>query len=177
MSRSILLAFFAVALPAPLRTPTAPPSPSAITATREAWETVVKNITAAAEQMAESNYGYRPVASVRTFGQLVAHLAGSQDHICGTALGEQAPDEGDVEKSTTTKTALVAALKASTEHCAKAYAMSDADAAKMHSLFGADRTAFWALTQNAVHDGEHYGNIVTYMRAKGLVPPSSQPVK
>jgi uncharacterized damage-inducible protein DinB len=28
---------------------------------------------------------------------------------------------------------------------------------------------------NATHDYEHYGNVVTYMRLLGLVPPSSQP--
>ena len=112
---------------------------------------------------------------MRTFGQLIGHLAGSQDMICGSALGEKTGEEADVEKSTTTKAALLAALKASTDHCAKAYAMSDADAAKMHSLFGEDRTALWALMQNTVHDGEHYGNIVTYMRMLGMVPPSSQP--
>jgi hypothetical protein len=27
---------------------------------------------------------------------------------------------------------------------------------------------------NATHDWEHYGNIVTYLRIKGMVPPSSQ---
>ncbi len=175
MTRSILLALIATALPGSLPAPAASPAPSSVATSRELWDGVMKNITAAAEQMSEANYPYRPVGTVRTFGQLIGHLAGSQDLICGSALGEKTGEEADVEKSTTTKAALLAALKASTEHCAKAYAMSDADAAKMHSLFGADRTALWALMQNAVHDGEHYGNIVTYMRMLGMVPPSSQP--
>jgi hypothetical protein len=33
----------------------------------------------------------------------------------------------------------------------------------------------WALVQNATHIAEHYGNIVTYMRRKNMIPPSSQP--
>ena len=28
-----------------------------------------------------------------------------------------------------------------------------------------------------VHGNEHYGNLVTYMRLKGIVPPSSEPTK
>jgi hypothetical protein len=27
---------------------------------------------------------------------------------------------------------------------------------------------------NTAHDFEHYGNLVTYMRIKGIVPPSSE---
>ena len=30
------------------------------------------------------------------------------------------------------------------------------------------------LINNLAHNNEHYGNLVTYMRAKGLVPPSSE---
>ena len=174
MSRSILLAILATVLPPSLPAPTTFPAPSAVATARDMWSAQMKNITAAAEQMTEANYAYQPIATVRTFGQLIGHLAGTQNLICGTALGEKTGEEGDIEKSTTTKTALVAALKASNDHCAKAYAMSDADAGKMHNLFGADHTALWALMQNAVHDAEHYGNIVTYMRMLGMVPPSSQ---
>jgi hypothetical protein len=32
----------------------------------------------------------------------------------------------------------------------------------------------YALSLNAAHDFEHYGNLVTYMRLKGIVPPSSE---
>jgi len=178
MNYSILLAVIATALGASLPTASSAPStssaPSPVADARELWTSVIKNISAAAEQVPEEKYAYRPVGTVRTFGQLIGHLAGSQDFICANALGEKAGGEDDVEKSTTTKAALVAALKKSTEHCAKAYAMTDADAASMHQLYEAQRTALWALMQNAVHDGEHYGNIVTYMRMMNMVPPSSQ---
>jgi uncharacterized damage-inducible protein DinB len=30
------------------------------------------------------------------------------------------------------------------------------------------------LIANFAHNNEHYGNLVTYLRAKGLVPPSSE---
>ena len=57
----------------------------------------------------------------------------------------------------------------------RAYAQRDAAASMPTKLFGQNATRFSALVRNAVHDGEHYGNIVTYMRLKGMVPPSSQP--
>jgi uncharacterized damage-inducible protein DinB len=173
MKNSILLAVIAAVLIASTRGHGAPPS--GVATAKEQWTPVIKYITTAAEQMPEAKYAYRPVGTVRTFGQLIGHLAGTQELICGSALGEKTGGEDDIEKSTTTKAGLVAALKKSTEHCEKAYAMSDADAGATHPLFGADRTALWGLIQNAVHDSEHYGNIVTYMRMMNMVPPSSQP--
>jgi uncharacterized damage-inducible protein DinB len=118
------------------------------------------------------------VPTVRTFGQLIAHIAGSQDMFCAQALGEKANDSDAIEKSTTGKAALLVALKATTEHCKKAYAMTDADATKRTvKVFVGERTALWALLYNTVHNDEHYGNIVTYMRMLGMVPPSSQPAR
>ena len=56
-----------------------------------------------------------------------------------------------------------------------AFRPSDATSAGMIKLFGQDQTRLFALMLNATHNAEHYGNIVTYMRMKGMVPPSSQP--
>lgn len=152
--------------------------PSALAADRETWARLIGFVTAAAEQVPESSYSYRPVATVRTFGELVAHIAGSQDMFCAQALGEKANDSDVIEKTVTGKAALVAALKASTAHCQKAYAMSDADAMKrMVTTFAGERSAFWALLYSTAHDFEHYGNMVTYMRMLGMVPPSSQPAR
>lgn len=153
---------------------TASNSTVAVTAMKTNWDGMIKNITIAAEEWPEADYGYKPVATVRSFGELVAHVAGSQDMICAAALGEPASAEDAVEKTATTKDAIVAALKASTEHCAKAYAMTDAQGVDSVSLFGGTYTKLGALALNAVHDGEHYGNVVTYMRMKGMVPPSSR---
>ena len=94
--------------------------------------------------------------------------------ICAAVLGEKQPAEDAIEKSAKTKEALVKALKASTAHCEKAYAVPSASLNMPLELFGAKDTKIGALTLNAVHDGEHYGNIVTYMRMKGMIPPSSK---
>jgi uncharacterized damage-inducible protein DinB len=139
------------------------------------WKRVSGNITRAAEQIPESDYGFRPTPAVRTFAQLIGHLTDAQFEICAAALNETPKAvEGDWEKKTA-KAELTAAFRASTEYCARAYAQADAAASLPTKLFGDNATRFNALVHNAVHDGEHYGNIVTYMRLKGMVPPSSQP--
>lgn len=178
MIRSIPLLSIAALLGAAPPHHNAPTAPSAVAADRQIWTTVIGYVTAAAEQMPDSSYAYHPVPGVRTFGQLVAHLAGSQHMFCAAALGNKPSAEDDIEKTTTSKAALVAALKASTEYCQKAYALSDAEALKRTTkLFGREQTALWALLANTSHDDEHYGNIVTYMRMLGMVPPSSQPAR
>jgi uncharacterized damage-inducible protein DinB len=138
------------------------------------WEPMVGYITSAAEELPESKYAYRPTAEVRSFGQLVGHVAGAQYVICAAALGDPPRNEDDIEKTRKTKAELVAALKASTQYCARAYGQTDTAAQQKTKLFGQERTRLYALGLNATHDGEHYGNIVTYLRLNGIVPPSSR---
>jgi uncharacterized damage-inducible protein DinB len=143
---------------------------------RSEWQIIVGYITKAAEQMPEADYAFKPAPAVRSFGQLIGHLADGQTIICSAALGQPSTAaEGDVENHVTAKTDLIAVLRTSTELCNRAYAQPDSAVGAMTRLFGEDRTRFAALVRNTVHDGEHYGNIVTYMRIKGMVPPSSQP--
>jgi uncharacterized damage-inducible protein DinB len=146
-----------------------------VEAARSSWQGLSAYITKAADQMTEADYAYKPTEKVRTFGQLIGHVAGSQLMFCAAALGEAPKGEGDIEKSVTTKAGLVAALKQSNDYCARAYAMTDAQAAGKAKLFDQDQTKMAIIMSNATHIGEHYGNIVTYMRMKGMVPPSSQP--
>lgn len=131
-------------------------------------------IAQAANDMSEAQYSYRPTADVRTFGELIGHVAGSQKMFCAMALGDKPPAEDEVEKSAKTKAALVAALKASNDYCAKAYKLTDAATTGMVDVFGQQRSKMYALLSNVTHDNEHYGNIVTYMRMNKLVPPSSR---
>jgi uncharacterized damage-inducible protein DinB len=135
---------------------------------------VIRNITVAAEELTDADYAYKPVATVRSFGELIGHVAGSQFMICAAALGEPQPAEDAVERRAKTKAALVQALKESTAYCARAYAIPASAAGVPVTLFGSPSTRVGALALNAVHDGEHYGNIITYMRMKGMVPPSSR---
>jgi len=139
------------------------------------WTAVRNNITQSAIDMPESAYSFKPSPDVRSFGELIGHIAGSQKMFCAIALGETPPAEDAVEKSAKTKAALVAAMKESNDYCTRAYQQTDAAAAAAVDLFGQKRTRMFTLLENATHDSEHYGNIVTYMRMNKLVPPSSRP--
>jgi uncharacterized damage-inducible protein DinB len=141
---------------------------------RDMWLRSADYLTRAAAAVPESSYTYRPVATVRTFGQIIGHVAGSQYAICAMALGEKAPAEDEIEKTRTTKSALIEALTQSTQYCQKAYTQSDAAVGATTDVFGSPGSRRSALLLNTTHDFEHYGNVITYMRALGMVPPSSQ---
>jgi uncharacterized damage-inducible protein DinB len=131
-------------------------------------------IVAAAEKMSGDDYAYAPVTGVRTFGQLVGHVADAQYLFCSAALGEENPAPG-IEKSKTAKADLVAALKDAMAYCDKAYsATTEANVAQIVKFFGGERTRLNVLSFNTTHNYEHYGNMVTYMRMKGVVPPTSE---
>jgi uncharacterized damage-inducible protein DinB len=151
------------------------PSPSAASEARALWKGIIANLNQAAEELSDSLYTYRPTPDVRSVGELFAHIAGSQKMYCAMALGDKVPGEGDVEETAKTKAAIVAALKESNTYCERAYAQPDANLKASVDIFGQQRSRYYALIANASHDGEHYGNIVTYMRLNKLVPPSSRP--
>lgn len=154
----------------------AAPNKSPITSANRFWHGEVQGyLIRAAEALPEESYGFQPTPEVRTFGQIVGHVANAQYMFCATALKEASPAKQNYEK-VTAKADLVTALKASAAYCARAYeTVTDAMAAEPVKLFGQDANRASALIVNTAHDNEHYGNIVTYMRLKGLVPPSSQP--
>ncbi len=131
-------------------------------------------LTRSAELMPEADFAFRPTPEVRSFGQIIGHVAEVNYAVCSLVLGEKNPGEG-IEKSRTTKAELVEAVRASFEYCQRAYALGDAQAAGTVDLWGEPKPRLYALTLNLTHDWEHYGNVVTYLRLKGKVPPSSQP--
>jgi uncharacterized damage-inducible protein DinB len=131
-------------------------------------------IVAAAEKMDAENYDFAPASGVRTFGQIVGHVADAQYLFCSAAQNEANPSPG-IEKSKKTKADLVAALKEAMAYCDKVYAATtDANAAQIVKFFGGERTKLNVLSFNTTHNYEHYGNMVTYMRIKGVVPPTSE---
>jgi uncharacterized damage-inducible protein DinB len=172
----LLIAVAAVAAPLGAQAQGTDAANPAVGSLRSEWQQISGYIGKAAEQVSESDYAFKPTPEVRSFGQLIGHLAGAQYLICAAALGEPSKmPEDEIEKTKTSKADLMAAFRASNDYCVRAYAQSDAATRGMTKLFGGERTRLAALARNTVHDGEHYGNIVTYMRMKGMVPPSSQP--
>jgi uncharacterized damage-inducible protein DinB len=133
------------------------------------------NVVKAAEKMPEESYAFKPTPEVRTFGQLVGHLADAQMMFCSAVSGEAAPTSS-AEKSKTTKADLVQAVKDAVAYCNKVYdSMTDARGTEIVKVIGRDMPKLTVLSVNTAHDYEHYGNMSTYMRIRGIVPPSSTP--
>ncbi len=151
----------------------APPA-GAVASLQGSFNYVEGFITKAAEQVPEADYAFKPTPEVRSLGQVIAHVADAQNNFCSGVMGQPNPSP-NVEKTKTTKAEIVEALKASGAVCTKAYAMSDEDSHAKMKLFGREMPKFTALVVNLSHDWEHYGNLITYMRLKGMTPPSSQP--
>lgn len=130
-----------------------------------------------AEKMPEEHYSFRPTDAVRTYGQIIGHIADGQYTFCSVVLGEKNPALIlQVEKTKTSKADLIAALKESFSYCDKAYdGMTDAAATQTVKYSGFDVPKLFVLIGNKQHNSLHYGNLVTYMRLKNIVPPTSEP--
>jgi uncharacterized damage-inducible protein DinB len=127
-----------------------------------------------AEKMPEEDYNFKPTETVRSYAQIIGHLADAQYLFCSKALDEKNP-EPKIEQTKTSKTDLIVALKTAFAYCDKAYdGMTDASGGQIVKLFGTDTPKLGVLNFNNVHNMEHYGNLVTYMRIKGIVPPTSE---
>ncbi|HKI12236.1 MAG TPA: DinB family protein [Candidatus Acidoferrum sp.] len=142
---------------------------------RTAYGAVKNILLRSAEKMPEENYNFKPTDTVRSYGQIIGHVADAQYMFCSIELGEKNPDL-KIEQTKTSKADLIAALKGAFAYCDKAYdGMTDASAPQMVQLFGGDTPKLGVLTANNMHTLEHYGNLITYMRMKNIVPPTSEP--
>jgi len=172
--RSFAVCALAAALALPLAAADEKPSAPAAAGIAGMYKIVEGTLVRAAEKMPEENYSFKPTPEVRSFGQILAHVADAQNFICRMAMGGSGAYSPDVEKGKTSKADIVAALKASNAGCEKVFNQTDAELTKPVTLFGMEMNRYGAATFFVAHDFEHYGNVVTYMRLKGLVPPSSE---
>jgi hypothetical protein len=60
-----------------------------------------------AEKMPEENYSFKPADTVRSYGQIVGHVADAQYLFCSIALGEKNPTP-NIEHTKTSKGDLIA---------------------------------------------------------------------
>ena len=139
---------------------------------RQTYALIKDSLLRAAEKMPAENYSFRTVSEVRTFAQMIAHVADAQFRMCGVVKGESPKADA---ASKTTKPELVAALKASFDYCDPVYAsMTDATGAAPVKWARWDMSKLGLLNWNISHDNEMYGIIGAFLRLKGLVPPSSE---
>jgi uncharacterized damage-inducible protein DinB len=163
------------------RTGQAPSQPPAagtvlVRIAQNAWANAKRDIVESAAQMPEADYSFKPVDTVRTFGQILAHVADSNYFYCARSKGEAPPvPDGTLEKTATTKAAIVKALGESVAYCDAVYgSLTAASAAEMVKAGNNQIPRVQPLFANASHNVEHYGNLITYFRIKKMVPPSTK---
>ena len=150
-------------------------TPNPITASARVQFRVVKDfVVRAAEKVPEDLYAFRPTPDVRTMGQLFGHVADAFMSMCSTAQGEKPPRIG-FEKSLTAKADLVKALTEGAAYCDSVFEkMDDKRGTEPVSFYFGPTPRVSVLYFATTHTYEHYGNLVTYMRLKNIVPPSSE---
>jgi uncharacterized damage-inducible protein DinB len=168
----------------PPQTPQAPQAPPTLaTWLRNIYTTNRNYLAKAAEKVPEELYTMRPgpQVEVRTYGQLIGHLANANYSYCSGAKGEKNPNQGNDFEKVTAKADLVKALNDALTYCDATYAaLTDSSVMEMVTLTAPNGRQIQfvrgtRLIQNFAHNNEHYGNLVTYMRIKSIVPPSSEP--
>ncbi len=139
---------------------------------RQTYALIKDSLLKAADKMPAEHYAFRTVPQVRSYGEMIAHVADAQVRMCGTVKGE--PTSANAA-SKTSKVDLVAALKASFDYCDQVYdSMTDAAGASKVTWARWEMTKLGLLNWNISHDNEMYGIMGAYLRIKGLVPPSSE---
>ncbi len=173
MKKALALLVLAAAPLAAQQQQSAVPANAGTSSAKSVWMVPHNYVVRALEQTPDSLLSFKATPAVRSLGQLYAHVADGEQLFCSLALGHGMPATS-VEKTKTTKAELLQALKESAAHCDMAYAQTDAQAQTPASFFGQNVNRLFLLNMNGAHDFEHYGNIVTYLRLKGITPPSSQ---
>ena len=184
MTRCLLLTYVTVLLAV---SPVFAENGKTLTNEIEVLHDMVRNdILASAEKMPAEDFDFRPHSEVRTFGQLVGHIATSLFGFCSTASGVKKPDPSIIEEQISApfpqwavsaegekiaivdKVDLLKALTAAHEFCDDAYVTMD-DVRGMENLKAwREGTRLSFFIQEIRHSSLHYGNMVTYMRLKGV---------
>ena len=158
-------------------------TPSTATSVTNMHMTIRRNLIEAAEAMPAADYAFKPTPQVRSFAELIGHVATANYLFCSVAKGEPMPSKDNFEKSVTDKAGAVKALGAALTYCDAAYKeTTDANANNPVKLpaIGApagQSTRALVLTFNTTHNNEHYGNVILYLRLKNIVPPSTARVQ
>lgn len=134
-------------------------------------------VVRSAEKVPEDLYSFRATPEVRSMAELYGHVADALFAMCSTAAGTKPPRTG-IEKVVTAKAPLVAALKEGVAYCNTVFdGMTDQKGTEMVPFYFGPTPRLSVLYFTVTHTYEHYGNLVTYMRLKNIVPPSSEPAK
>jgi len=137
------------------------------TATQRYFNSVRRNLEASADGMPADKYSFRLTPGQMTFAEWLVHSADRNFTDCAVLKGESAPEAQRQLAGLKEKAEVGKALKDSFAYCAAAI-----EAVNDQKVLATPQTTN-ALLHVIVHNNEIYGNIVGYMRASGLVPPST----
>jgi len=134
-----------------------------------------KNLVGAAETMPAGKFGTKPTDKQMSFGELLLHVARSNDLLCSSISGQKAPETARL-LATSGKDALLAALKQSFAFCRAVLAATDDSKLGEEVPFFGGRTITRAaaMLSLAADWGDHYSLVATELRVAGLLPPSAQ---
>jgi uncharacterized damage-inducible protein DinB len=149
-------------------------SPSLAAVAKSMHATIRRNIAEAAENVPAGDYTFRPTPQVRSFGEVLGHIANANFLFCSLAKGAPSPSTANLERLTG-KAAILKAVLDSLAYCDPVYeTTTDSNFSQPVTVNKPTPTVRGAVLMfNTTHNNEHYGNIVVYMRLKGLVPPST----
>ena len=156
------------------------PAPGPSEEVLEAWNDIGRKLIAMAEDFPEDKYGYKPAAESRTFKAQLVHASGAMYYFTDTAEGKKPryPDAyaGDDLKN---KAELVAFVKKCVADGADVIKQKGDNGLKQAVDDGNTHLdPLYDLAYGLIeHSGEHYGQLVVYYRANGMVPPESRPKK
>lgn len=144
------------------------------------YASIKRYIIGSAEKMPAEHFSFKPAPEVMTYAGLLGHIIDAQYSFCHSVKGGVNPAAGKNLDKLTDKEALVPAVKEAFAYCDDAFAgLTDENALEMLTVGTAPKQVQVAranqLTMVIAHGNEHYGNLVTYMRIHGIVPPSSTP--
>ncbi len=180
-SASLMLILTASSLAAQSPAPAQPRPPQTYPAFLQAqYASLKRYIIGSAEKMPAEQFPFKPAPEVMTYAGLLGHIIDVQYGFCSAVKGGANPAAGKALDKLTDKAALVPAVKEAFAYCDDAFAaLTNENALEMLTLGTApnQRQVVRAnqLTMVIAHGNEHYGNLVTYMRIHGIVPPSSTP--
>ncbi len=148
---------------------------SALTAQiRTAFQSISTSLLKAVREMPEDKYNFRPADGVRTFGELVSHIANVQQQLCENINGHGPKNV----IAPTSKENRIKALEVSNGECQIAFSeLSAENANKMVKAPSGEVTHLTALVFIITHASEEYGQMSMYLRQNNLVPPTTDDVK
>ena len=137
-----------------------------------------RNLTAAAEAMPSGKYGFKPTPAQMSFGQLMLHVAGSNEFMCATIAGTKAPQRAKMAP-TASKDSIVARIKESFDYCTTTVEpVDDSKLGEMVPFFGGRKISRGGAMVSLVGDwSDHYGASAIYLRLNGILPPTAKGAK